>query len=330
MEFDKINNLINEIQKVRQSKLLVYITGDRRKRETKIGMDVFPLINEHLSELKNLEKLDLLIYSTGGITMAGFGLVNLFREYCEEFNVIIPFKAYSCATLICLGANEIIMSKLGQLSPIDPSLPHPLGPTLPGTPQNIPISVEDVSAYIDLAKESGLESEVSLKLAFDNLSQRVHPLALGAVHRTKEQNEFLADYLLSYHINDQQKREHIIKILTKERFSHNYLIGRNEAKNILKLNIVDPSPEIENLIMDLFKEYNQMFSLNEDFSEEVFLGRDDRKQGLFNMAIIQSENLTHVFQTESIIERQTIQHPQIPIPRIIYPEIILKQGWVKL
>ena len=330
MNFDKILKLIDEIQKLRQSKVLVYITGDRRQRETKIGMDVLPLVNEHLSKLKNLEKLDLLIYSTGGITMAGFGLVNLFREYCEKFSVIIPFKAYSCATLISLGADEIIMSKLGQLSPIDPSLAHPLGPIFPGSPQKVPISVEDVSAYINLAKESGLENEESLKLAFDNLSQKVHPLALGAVYRTKEQNEFLADYLLSYHIEDKQKRGEIIKILTKERFSHNYLIGRNEAKNILKLNIIEPDTELENLIMNLFEEYNQMFSLNEDFSQEVFLGAGDKKQGLFNRAIIQSESLTHIFQTESIIERKTIQHPQIPIPQTIYPEIILKQGWVKL
>lgn len=330
MDFDRINNLIKEIQDLRKSKLLIYITGDRRKRETKIGMDVFPLINDHLSGLEDLNKLDLLIYSTGGVTMAGFGLVNLFREYCNEFNVIVPFKAYSCATLICLGANKIIMSKLGQLSPIDPSLPHPLAPIRPGTPNSIPISVEDVSAYIDLAKETGLKNEESLKLAFDKLSQNVHPLALGAVHRTKQQNEFLANYLLSYHIKDKERRNHIIKILTKERFSHNYLIGRIEAKNILRLDIVEPNLEFEKLIMEIFKEYSQLLSLNKDFSEEVFLGQERRKQGVFNMAIIQSENMIHAYQIESIIERQTIQHPTIPVPRIVYPETYLKQGWVKL
>ena len=83
--------------------------------------------------------------------MAGFGLVNLIREYFNDFNVIVPFKAYSCGTLICLGANEILMTKLGQLSPIDPSLPHPLAPTLPDNPKKkIPISVEDVTAYLTI------------------------------------------------------------------------------------------------------------------------------------------------------------------------------------
>lgn len=330
MEFETIINMIKETQNMRNSKLLVYFTGDRRKRETKIGMDVFPLINEHLSQLKETKKLDLLLYSTGGITMAGFGLVNLFREYCDDFNVIVPFKAWSCATLICLGANEIIMGKLGQLSPIDPYLPHPLGPNIQGTPQTVPISVEDVSAFIDLAKESGLKNKESLKLAFDNLSKSVHPLALGAVHRTKEQNEFLADYLLSYHLFDKKQIQHIINILTKERFSHNYLIGRNEAKKILKLNIVDPERELEQLIMSLFNEYSRFLSLNDDFNPSAFLGEENKKRGLFNRAIIQSEKLTHVFQTESIIERKTVKMPTMPLPQTVYPETILKQGWVRL
>jgi len=47
------------------------------------------------------------------------------------FNVIIPFKALSCATLMALGADNILMTKMGQLSPIDPSIDSPLAPTAP-------------------------------------------------------------------------------------------------------------------------------------------------------------------------------------------------------
>jgi len=331
MESEKINNLIKEIQDLRKSKLLIYFTGDRRKFETKIGMDVIPIINQHLSSMGEIEKLDLFLYSTGGITMAGFGLVNLFREYCNDFNVIVPFKAYSCATLICLGANEIIMTKLGQLSPIDPSLPHPLAPTLPTNPaQNIPISVEDVSAYISLAKESGLKSEQSLEIVFDQLSKTVHPLALGAVHRTTKQNEFLANYLLSYHMDDLEQKKHIINTITKERFSHHYLIGRNEAKNILKLNIIEPNKDLETLITELFKEYSNMLSLDEIFSEESFLGNDNEKSDVFNRAVIQSEKLCHVFQTESTFKRHQFQIPQMGIPQTGYTQTIIRQGWEKI
>lgn len=332
---DKIIKIIKEIQDIRKSKMLVYITGDRRRFETKIGMDVFPMIYEHLSQIGDVKKLDLLIYSTGGITMAGFGLVNLLREFCKEFNVLIPFKALSAATLICLGANEIIMGKLGQLSPIDPSIPHPLGPSIqnpikPQVKQTIPISVEDVSAYIELAKDSGLKKEKSIQLVFDKLTNSVNPLALGAVHRKKEQIKFLADYLLSYHLKDVNQRKMIINTLIKERFSHNYLIGRNEAKNILKLNIIDIDINLEKLIMDLFNEYSEILLLNEEFSEEIFLGKENQKTGIFNRAIIQSENLIHAFQTQSTFQRHKIHDPKRPIPQIGYSQLILRQGWIKV
>ncbi len=331
MNREKINNLIKEIQDLRKSKLIVYITGDRRKFETKIGMDVITIINDHLSSMNEINKLDLFIYSTGGITMAGFGLVNLFREYCRDFNVIVPFKAYSCATLICLGAIEIIMTKLGQLSPIDPSLPHPLAPTLPTNPnQKVPISVEDVSAYINLAKESGLKNEKSLKNAFDQLSKTVHPLALGAVHRTTKQNEFLANYLLSHHMNNKKQINHIVNTLTRERFSHTYLIGRDEAKNLLKLNILEPDENLESLIMELFNEYNEMLSLNELFSEESFLVEENERSGTFNRAIIQSEKLIHIFQTEKIIQRHQFKVPPVPIPQTGYTQKVIRQGWNKI
>ncbi len=331
MELEKINSLIKEIQDLRQSKLVIIFLGDRRKFETRINMDAIPIINQHLSSMDEIEKIDLYIYSTGGVTMAGFGLVNLFREYCNDFNVIIPFKAYSCATLICLGANEIVMTKLAQLSPIDPSLPHPLAPTLPTNPaRNVPISVEDVSAYISLAKESGLKSEESLQTVFDQLSKTVHPLALGAVHRTTKQNVFLANSLLSYHMDDLEQKTHIVNTLTKERFSHNYLIGRNEAKNVLKLNIVDPNEALETLITELFNEYSKRLSLNDFFSEESFLGVDNEKTNVFNRAIIQSENLCHAYQTESIFKRQQIQIPPMTIPQIAYTQSKIREGWMEI
>ena len=55
--------------------------------------------------------------------------------------------------MIALGADEIVMSNLSELSPIDPSAANVFNPPDPMNPQNrIPISVEDVMAYFDLAK----------------------------------------------------------------------------------------------------------------------------------------------------------------------------------
>jgi len=123
--------LIKKIEESRSSRLLVYITGDRRGLETKIAIDAYPFCLTQLMQMGYQEKIDLFLYSTGGTTMACYGLVNLIKEFCESFNVIIPFKALSCATLMALGADNILMTKMGQLSPIDPSIDSPLAPTAP-------------------------------------------------------------------------------------------------------------------------------------------------------------------------------------------------------
>ena len=196
----------------------------------------------------------------------------------EKFNVIIPFKAYSCATLIALGADEILMTKLGQLSPIDPSLEHPLGPhiTLPGqAPQIMKISVEDVNAFFQLAKESELKSEDSMKLVFQILASSVNPLALGAVQRSREQIAFLAKELMSHHIHDKERIEKIVNILTRQRFSHDYIIGRTEATKALNLNIIDPDPKTTAIINELFNAYNNILLLDTPYHPEGVLGTID-------------------------------------------------------
>ena len=120
--------LIRSIEQETDSRLVVYITGDRQHQETRIAGDIFPFCHQHLQRIGKQKSVSLFLYTRGGLTMAGFGIVNLFREFCNDFSVIIPFRAHSCGTLIALGANKILMTKMGQLSPIDPSVDHPLGP----------------------------------------------------------------------------------------------------------------------------------------------------------------------------------------------------------
>jgi hypothetical protein len=327
--------LIKAIEEERGSKLLVYITGDRRGLETRIAMDAFPFIFTHLSRMGRQEKIDLYLYSPGGITMAGYGLVNLIREFCQSFNVIVPFKALSCATLIVLGADEVIMSKMGLLSPIDPSVTSPYGPRvprpdIPGMEALVPVNVEDAVSYLDLAKkEAGLKGEESLAKVFDKLSTNVPPLTLGAVNRAREQIRFLAKTLLSYHMKDEQKIEKIVSVITRERFSHEYLIGRREAKEVVGLNVIDVPEALEQKIINLFSEYNNILNMNVPYNPEEVLGTQSRAIGQFDRGIIESDSLTHVFRTRKDIRRVEVAQPGVPVPIIGYQERVLSESWVE-
>ena len=326
--------LLKRIEETRGSKVLCYVAGDRRGLETKIANDVFPIFHKHLMKMGRQEKIDLFLYSTGGLTMAGYALVNLVREFCHEFNVLIPFKALSCATLIALGADEIVMTPMGQLSPIDPSVEHPLGPTvqLPGQPQAriAPVNVEDVNAFVGLAKdEFGLQEEDSMTKVFNLLASNVHPLALGAVQRSREQIAFLAANLLNYHCDDEQRIEQIVNTVTRERFSHSYIICRREAKETLGLNIVEPNSDETTLMVGLLNDYNVLLSLDVPYNPELELGASDSGTFLFRRAIIESEGMTHVYSTQKEIRRMEVQRPGIPIPVEGYQERILRDGWTE-
>lgn len=106
--------------------------------------------------MESPKKLAVFLYTPGGDALAAYGICNLLRQFTESYSVIVPYKALSAGTLITLGANSIIMTKGGLLSPIDPSVQAPLGPRvpIPGMPNaqaTVPVNVEDVIGFHKLA-----------------------------------------------------------------------------------------------------------------------------------------------------------------------------------
>lgn len=328
--------LISQLQKARNSKVICYVTGDRQHLETRIAHDSHPLIFSHLREIGASEKIDLFLYSVGGITVAGWGLVQLIREFCKDFSVLVPYKAWSCGTLICLGANEIVMGRLGQLGPIDPSTHTPFNPPIPGlppAPQNtLPMNVEDIVSYISLAKhELGLRDDAGLKAALENLSKMnpYAPLALGAAHRVRPQIAMLATGLLKLHMGEQhQQIERIVDRLAKQLGSHDYLIGRREAKEI-GLKVTDASVNLENLMWELYNGYATLMQLNTPYSPQAFLGQQQAATGTFIRAAIESDVMTHLFRTIKQVNRVTIGPPVVPVPTPGHQEIVIEEGWVR-
>ncbi|MBT0159044.1 serine protease [Candidatus Bathyarchaeota archaeon A05DMB-2] len=327
-------NLIGQIEKMTDSRVLVLMLGDRRGMETRIAVDILPFCQEHLTKMGSQKRISLYLYSTGGITMAGYALANLLREFSESYDVIIPFKALSCATLIVLGADSVIMTKMGQLSPIDPSVVSPLAPLvpMPGTPgqmRAVPVNVEDVINYIDLARKAlNVSDEELLTRLYDRISQSVHPLVLGSVYRSREQIGFLAQMLLERHMTDKERIKKIIDIITRGRFSHDYLIGRKEAKEMLELPIVDVKPELDAAVVDLYNQYDDLLHLSVPYHPEQVLGEQGNVVGSFDRAIVESRDLTHVFRSRREVKRVELTPPAVPTPQTGYLERDLGEGWV--
>jgi ClpP class serine protease len=66
--------------------------------------------------------VDLIIHTPGGLVLAALQIARALREHHGNVTVFVPHYAMSGGTLICLAANEIVMSPHAVLGPIDPQL----------------------------------------------------------------------------------------------------------------------------------------------------------------------------------------------------------------
>ena len=322
----------NALEKKRNSKLLVYYTSDRKGMETQIASDIIPVFLEHLDKIGDSEKITLFLYTRGGNTLAAWSLVNLIRNFCKDFEVIIPFNCHSAGTLISLGANRIIMTKQATLGPIDPSVNGPLNPQLPGNNPNakVPVSVEFVNAYFEMAKtELGIKDEQGLSNIMINLSNKIHPLTLGQVYRSKTQIQMLAKKLLKNHELEAGKDVEIIKFLASESGSHDYTIHRKEAKNELGLNIEKPDDELYQIIKNIHDDIQKELELLTPFDPKIILGATNSSSYKFRRAIIESlSGSCDVFSSEGTLIKQTIPQGQpIPVQQTIIQDNRTFEGW---
>ncbi len=325
-------DLYNQLEEKRNSKLLVYYTSDRKGMETQIASDIIPVFLEHLDKIGDKEKISLFLYTRGGNTLAAWSLVNLIRNFCNDFEVIIPFNCHSAGTLISLGANRIIMTKQATLGPIDPSVNGPLNPQLPGNNPNakVPVSVEFVNAYFEMAKkELGITDEQGLANIMINLSNKIHPLTLGQVYRSKTQIQMLAKKLLKNHNLEDGKDEEIIKFLASESGSHDYTIHRKEAKNELGLNIEKPDDEFYQIIKNIHSNIQLELELLSPFDPKIILGASNSASYQFRRAIIESINgHSDVFASEGTLVKQTIAQGQpMPVQQTIIQDNRTFEGW---
>jgi len=335
--------LIQQIENLRKSKVITYLTSDRQGPvNARIAMDVIPMISRQLRAIGKTQNIDLFLYSSGGDTMVPWRLVSMAREYCDKFSVLIPYKAHSAATMISLGADEIMMSDLSELSPIDPSTANVFNPVDPQNPQSrIPISVEDVMAYFDLAKNKfGIKSDEELVKIFNKFVEanpQIHPLALGNVNRIHNLIRILAKRLLKSQKTPLRDDEvdKVVDYFTEKLYSHQYFIGRKEAKEDLGLkSVIFADDALAKSMTDLFDEYKKEMELETLWNPENELGQNAmQNQKSYKIAFIESAILSLGFELTLEFKKQQVnmvtQTPQGPI-QIPQDQVVWRitgQGW---
>lgn len=310
MRKDRID-LYKQIEKERNSKLLVYITSTRGGLETQIANDILPKFTEHLDKLGDTDKITLYLYTNGGNTLAAWSLVNLIRSFCKNFEVIIPANCFSSGTLICLGSDRIVMTKQATLGPIDPSVNGPFNPNIPGINDpnaKLPVSVEFVNAYVEMAKETfGIKDSADMSDILLSLSEKIHPMTLGQVYRTRSQIQMLARKLMKWHKLKLEQEDEIIKFLCSESGSHDYSIHRGEAIEHLGLHVEKPTMVLYRIIKAIYDDISLELEFENPYNPHILLNQQNPYHYAFRRGLIESlYNGTDVYVSEGDLSMTTV------------------------
>ena len=313
--------LIKEISEERGSNVICYFCGDRQNINIRVAPDIIPIFHKILERINPKEKIDLYIFTKGGDVLTALRLVELIYEYCSKFSVLVPYKSYSAGTLICLGASEIVMTKMGELSPVDPNITSVFNPE-DSNNMKLPINVEDVYSFFSIAKDViGLKTDETLIKVFTNLTEHIHPLAVGSIFRTHALIRAVARELLLMHMeyDEEYKINEIVNTLTEKLQSHSYMITRREAKNVIKLPVKYCSSKLESSMWKLFEMYEKDFLFNIPFVPEDVVDSSSRFSVCSGVIETYGESYGYIF--DGSISKVGEENASVNI---------INQGWGKI
>ena len=202
---------------------------------------------EHLRSTGRVPRLDLVLATTGGPATAARRLALLLHEYTDHLTILVPYRARSSGTLLCLAAHELVLGPLAELGPLDPQIAA-AGPPPPGQPAVL--SAEDLRAFRAMARDwFGVDRPEDRLQVLALVAQRVFPGTLGAFYRAERLVRSIAAELLALQLPDAEPaaRDAIVEELVTGRHAHDDVITRGQAR-ALGLRVSYPDAEQEDLL----------------------------------------------------------------------------------
>jgi hypothetical protein len=225
--------LYEKIEAHRKRPLIVYVTSKRRGAEAQMSTDALPQIIEQIDSVPTDSKaVDFLIASYGGDPMVAWRIMTLLRQRVDQVCIMIPQSAYSAATLLAFGADEIIMHPNGHLGPVDMQIP------MPGSGgQTKMFSTEDISAFLDFVRDTlKITDQEHVRALFEITCKEVGTLGIGVTARSSKLAVDLSERLLAEHMKGKDdtgaKMKSIVESMSRKFQSHAYPVNRKESLEI--------------------------------------------------------------------------------------------------
>ncbi|AFH50390.1 Periplasmic ClpP class serine protease [Ignavibacterium album JCM 16511] len=226
--------LLERIEQQRNSRVIAFI--HRQETMSFLGFPLMRYIDindseEILRAIKLTDKnipIDIILHTPGGLVLASEQIANALKKHPAKVTVFVPHYAMSGGTLIALAADEIVMDENAVLGPLDPQLGQKPAASVLKILEQKPIDriSDDTLILADLAKK-----------AINQIKNLIVNL--------------LKDKM------DLQKAESIADTLASGRWTHDYPITVEEAKQ-LGLNVNTEMPEEVYQLMALYPQSTQV------------------------------------------------------------------------
>ncbi len=159
-----------------------------------------------------------------------------------------------------------------------------------------------------MKEECGFNPENDNSKLIDILSEKIHPIVLGQVYRTKTQIKMLASRLLRNQISDENDIKKVISFLSSESGSHDYTIHRREAEETLGLNIEKPDEGFYKIIKAIYDDIEEELEFTNRYNPNNYIGSDTNKSYKFKRSLIESvSGGSYYFISEGMLSRTQVQ-----------------------
>ncbi len=268
-QFLKRQKLINEIEVAltarygSANRLMSYVLRFGHARTMMLTADI-PSLETVLNSISGADQINLLLHSPGGDGTIVEKMVGMCRSHLSGQNrklrVIVPNNAKSAATVLALGADQILMGYCSELGPIDPQVAIAVS----GMTQWVSAFafVEARDKLMDQIADAIREKEPTI-----GLLQQLAGLNIPFTDEMENQIEFakktaitlLDKYMLNPNFPEAQERakkanEIAEKLLSKQLFPvHGQYIDGATAKRLgLEVEVLDKDDQLWKLIWDYY------------------------------------------------------------------------------
>lgn len=207
------------------------------------------------NKTKVKKSLLILLDTGGGNVYTAVKIMDCLRTKYDDIAISIPQEAKSSGTMMCFGADKLIMSGISELGPLDKPLPHPdyeneyisaldIVRSIDGTLDNASIRLKELGH--EIKNEFGLKIQTSLNIACEHLSKLMSPMLIKENVKTYNQakrllaiaerygSELLGKYMLKYIKNPRFKKRVINYIIRQFVWlypDHAFAVRREELKD---------------------------------------------------------------------------------------------------